>query len=78
MIKKQVKLDLIGLKCPIPVLKIAKKIREIKVGNVLKVDVDDPKADYDIEELAKSINIKILNKEKQNRIITFFIEKIKQ
>lgn len=78
MIKKQVKLDLIGLKCPIPVLKIAKKIREIKVGNVLKVDVDDPKADYDIEELAKSINIKILNKEKQNRIITFFIEKIRQ
>ena len=78
MIKKQVKLDLIGLKCPVPVLKIAKKIREIKVGNVLKVDVDDPKADYDIEELAKNINIKILNKERQNRIITFFIEKIRQ
>ena len=54
MIKKQVKLDLIGLKCPVPVLKIAKKIREIKVGNVLKVDVDDPKADYDIEEIGRA------------------------
>ena len=62
MIKKQVKLDLIGLKCPIPVLKIAKKIREIKVGNVLKVDVDDPKADYDIEELAKTLTSKYLIK----------------
>ena len=59
MLKKQVKLDLIGLKCPVPVLKLAKKIREINIGNILKVEVDDPKPDNDFEELAKNINIKI-------------------
>ena len=60
--KKQKILNLIGFKCPIPVLKLAKKIKEIKVGDVLEVKVDDPKADNDIEELVKNINIKILNK----------------
>ena len=37
MRKKQVKLDLIGLKCPIPVLKIAKNIKKINVGDILIV-----------------------------------------
>ena len=77
MLKKQVKLDLIGLKCPVPVLKLAKKIREINIGNILKVEVDDPKADNDFEELAKNINIKILKK-KKNNILVFLIEKIKK
>ena len=67
MLKKQVKLDLIGLKCPVPVLKLAKKIREINTGNILKVEVDDPKADNDFEELAK-----------KNNILIFLIEKIKK
>ena len=62
MKKKQKILNLIGFKCPIPVLKLAKKIKEIKVGDILEVKVDDPKADSDIEELVKNINIKILNK----------------
>ena len=78
MLKKQVKLDLIGLKCPVPVLKLAKKIREINIGNILKVEVDDPKADNDFEELEKNINIKILKKEKKNNTLIFLIEKIKK
>ena len=55
-------MDLQGLKCPLPVLKIAKKYKEIKVGDEMLVQVDDPKAENDIEELAKNINIKETNK----------------
>ena len=77
MIKKQVKLDLVGLKCPVPVLKLAKKIREINKGNILKVEVDDPKANNDFEELARNINIKILQKKKKdNNVFIFLIEKV--
>ena len=76
--KKQKILNLIGFKCPIPVLKLAKKIKEIKVGDVLEVKVDDPKADNDIEELVKNINIKILNKIRKEKILTFHIEKIQK
>ena len=76
MKKKQVKLDLVGLKCPIPVLKIAKNIKEIKVGDILIVYVDDPKAENDIEELVKNIKIKVLQKIKQTHKLTYKIEKI--
>lgn len=60
-------MDLQGLKCPLPVLKIAKKYKEIKVGDEMLVQVDDPKAENDIEELAKNINIKVLEKKKNKK-----------
>jgi len=56
------KLDLYGLKCPLPVLKISKKFKEIKKGDIIIVKTDDPKADQDLENLTKNIKIKILKK----------------
>ena len=53
-------------------IKVGKKIREINKGNILKVEVDDPKADNDFEELARNINIKILQKKKKIIMYPFF------
>ena len=64
-----------GLRCPLPVLKIAKKIKEIKKGDIIKVKVDDPKAENDINELKKQIKIKIKKKIKHNDFMLFEIEK---
>ena len=55
-------LNLMGLKCPIPVLRISKKFKEINKGDILIVNVDDPKAEDDITELSKNIKIKLLEK----------------
>ena len=62
MIKKTNLINLMGLRCPLPVLKIAKKIKEINKGDIIKVKVDDPKAEKDINELNKQIKIKIKKK----------------
>ena len=68
MIKsKKYKLDLNGLKCPIPILKISKKFKEINKGDILIVHTDDPKAEKDIDELSKNIKIKILKKKKNRK-----------
>ena len=75
MIKKTKLINLIGLRCPLPVLKIAKKIKEIKTGDIIKVKVDDPKAEKDISELNKQIKIKIIKKIKNNDFMLFEIEK---
>ena len=75
MIKKTKLIDLMGLRCPLPVLKIAKKIKEIKKGDIIEVKVDDPKAESDINELAKQIKIKIIKKIKHNNFMLFEIEK---
>ena len=64
MIKKANFINLKGLRCPLPVLKIAKRIKDIKKGDCLEVEVDDPKAENDINELTKNIKIKIIKKKK--------------
>ena len=75
MIKKIKLINLMGLRCPLPVLKIAKKIKEIKKGDIIEVKVDDPKAESDINELTKQIKIKIIKKIKDNNFMLFEIEK---
>ena len=76
MTKKINFLDLRGLKCPIPVLKIARKIKTISKGDIIEVNVDDPNAENDIEELTKNINIEILKKEKNKNALFFKIKKM--
>ena len=75
MIKKTKLIDLMGLRCPLPVLKIAIKIKEIRKGDIIKVKVDDPKAENDINELNKQIKITIIKKIKHNDFMLFEIEK---
>lgn len=41
-------LDCRGELCPIPVLKLAKRITEVPIGAVVRVAADDPAAQYDI------------------------------
>ena len=72
MIKKTKLINLMGLRCPLPVLKIAKKIKEINKGDIIKVKVDDPKAENDINELNKQIKIKI--KKKLNIMISCYLK----
>ena len=76
MIKKTKLIDLMGLRCPLPVLKIAKKIKEIRKGDIIKVKVDDPKAENDINELTKNIGIRIIEKKKEKKFIFFKIKKL--
>ena len=79
MTKKNQEIELRGLKCPIVVLKIAKEIKKAKVGDIFKFLVDDPKAENDIEELAKNINIRIIEKKKiikQQMYYLFVLKKI--
>ena len=67
MKKKVYFLNLKGYKCPIPILKISKKFKEIKKGDILEVDTDDPKAHKDIKELSDNIKIKVLEMKSLNK-----------
>ena len=41
-------LDATGLLCPLPVLKLRKRLKSMKIGDVLIVITDDPAATIDI------------------------------
>ena len=78
MNRKIQEIDLRGFRCPIPVLKISKLIKGVNKNQILKVKVDDPKAENDIEELAKNINIKIIKKKKCRGEKPFFLFSLKK
>jgi len=74
--KVEYNLNLIGLKCPLPILKISKKFKEIKIGDIINAKCDDPKSENDINNLCKSIRIKLIKKESEKEFIYFKLMKI--
>ena len=74
--KVEYDLNLIGLKCPIPILKISKKFKEIKTGDIINAKCDDPKSENDINNLCKSIKIKLIKKTIRKKSISFKLMKI--
>ena len=46
--KPTITLDALGKKCPIPIIMLADKIREIPVGQTIEVLADDPAAKTDL------------------------------
>lgn len=75
MPQKLYKLNLRGKKCPIPVLKISKKVKEIFIGDIIEVKTDDPKAAYDLDQLTKNIQIKILMQTQKQKYLLTILQK---
>jgi tRNA 2-thiouridine synthesizing protein A len=70
-------LDCVGLYCPMPIAMTREEIDKIEVGQVLKVEADDPAAEEDIKRWAKRTGHEILKFEKEGTILTFFIKRMK-
>ena len=66
-----------GLLCPLPVLKLRKRIKGINKGQVIKIFTDDPAAELDIPHFCNETNNKILKKtkEKDQTRFTFYVMK---
>lgn len=70
-------LDCIGFYCPMPIAMTKEEIEKIDVGQVLRVEADDPAAEEDIKRWAKRVGHEILKFEKTGGIMTFFIKRLK-
>jgi tRNA 2-thiouridine synthesizing protein A len=70
-------LDCIGLYCPQPLLQTREQINTIKVGEILKVQSDDPAAEEDLKRFAKRTGHQIVKFEKNRDILTFWIKRTK-
>ena len=68
MIKKSVKIDLLGLKCPLPVLKANKLIKEHKKGEIIELLVDDIAAPNDFKIYCETKNYELLSIKKSKHI----------
>src|SRR5579864_1137793 len=69
------KLDLTGLKCPLPALMTAKALKTLAVGQVLEVHCTDPLSVIDIPSLLHRTGDKVEITERTEQRIIFLIEK---
>ena len=69
------KLDLAGLKCPLPALKTRKALKALDPGDVLEVLCTDPLSVIDIPNLIRETGDKVEITERNERQIVFLIEK---
>jgi tRNA 2-thiouridine synthesizing protein A len=69
------KLDLTGLKCPLPVLKTRKALKAVPPGGFLEVHCSDPLSVIDIPNLIRETGDKVEITELVGSRIVFLIEK---
>ena len=68
-------LDLKGLACPMPVVKVSKGIKEVEVGQIIEAQTTDPGSMTDFPAWAKTTGNEILKTEQDDKIIKFFIQR---
>jgi tRNA 2-thiouridine synthesizing protein A len=69
------KLDLSGLKCPLPALKTRKALKALQPGDRLEVRCTDPLSVIDIPNLIRETGDKVEIAERAEGEIVFLIEK---
>jgi len=60
-----------------PIAKTKEEIENIEVGQILKVEADDPAAEEDISRWAKRVGHEVLSMERSGNIITIWIKRKK-
>jgi tRNA 2-thiouridine synthesizing protein A len=69
------KLDLTGLKCPLPALKTRKALKSLQPGDRLEVHCTDPLSVIDIPNLIRETGDSVEITGRAERSIVFLIEK---
>ena len=70
-----IKLDLAGLKCPLPALRTRKALKTLTPGDRLEVHCTDPLSVIDIPHLIRETGDKVEITERAEQQIVFVIEK---
>ena len=70
-------LDCSGLLCPMPVIKTMKSIKELQVGQVLKMIATDPGAPPDMEAWVRQTGNEMLDSHKEGDKFIFYFRRKK-
>lgn len=76
-IKVDVEMDLKGLACPLPVVRVSQKIKTMQVGQILVAETTDPGAHADFPAWAKTSGNEIIKIDKGDAASRFYIKKLK-
>jgi tRNA 2-thiouridine synthesizing protein A len=75
--KADVKLDCFGLLCPMPIIRTAQKIKEMKKGEVLEVTSTDEGIKEDMPAWCRQTGQEFLGLEEESEVIKVYVRKLK-
>jgi tRNA 2-thiouridine synthesizing protein A len=70
-------LDCTGMLCPVPVVKTSKAIKEIQIGQVLKMIATDPGAPPDMAAWSRQTGNELLDSHQEDGKFVFFFRRVK-
>jgi TusA-related sulfurtransferase len=68
-------LDLKGLACPMPVVKVSKGIKQVEMGQVIEAITTDPGSLTDFPAWAKTSGNEIVKTDQESDVIKFYIKR---
>ncbi len=74
-IKADKVMDLKGLPCPMPVVKVSKAIKEVQMGQVIEAITTDPGALADFPAWARTSGNEILKTDQSEGVIKIYIKR---
>ncbi len=74
--QKDETLDCKGLMCPMPIVKLAKKMKELPVGKVVEMISDDVGSKEDVPAWCKRTNNQLLEMKEDNGVFYYYIKRL--
>lgn len=69
------KIDALGLLCPLPVLKLRKRIKALKPGDVIELKADDPAAVVDVPHFCSETGHTLIDTLEETEFMLFRVQK---
>lgn len=76
-IKADLELDLRGLLCPLPMVRVSQNINKVPVGGIIKAVATDPGSLADIPSWARTTGNEVVKTERANKDIIFYVKRVK-
>ncbi len=73
LLQKDATLDAKGLMCPMPIVQLAKKVKELKSGQVLELIADDVGAKEDVPAWCSRTGNTLVGTEEEGKALKFYI-----
>ncbi len=70
-------LDCTGMLCPVPVIKTSKAIKEIQIGQVLKMVATDPGSPPDMQAWSRQTGNELLDSHQEDGKFVFYFRRMK-
>ena len=76
-LKADLDLDLKGLLCPMPMVRVSQNIGKVPVGGIMKATATDPGSLADIPSWSRTAGHEVVKSEKDGKNFVFYIKRLK-